>query len=100
MAKIRTHCEDCESLLGEDFREVHEWLDRDASKYPTWLYFEKHRKKTHTMAELQHFNTQEEKLAAKIHIVRDVEQYVLMKAFYRVSLDEIDGLFFRALEYI
>ena len=27
MADLKTHCEDCEKLLGEDFRYVHEWLD-------------------------------------------------------------------------
>ena len=27
MATIDTHCEDCKVLLGESFRDVHEWLD-------------------------------------------------------------------------
>lgn len=27
MATIEEHCKDCRSVLGEDFRNVHEWLD-------------------------------------------------------------------------
>ena len=27
MADLKTHCEDCLEELGEEFREVHEWLD-------------------------------------------------------------------------
>lgn len=27
MALVDEHCRDCTNILGEDFREVHEWLD-------------------------------------------------------------------------
>ncbi len=88
------------SLLGREFRKVHEWLDRDVAEYPPELYFEKHQIKTHCIEAIRGLATAEERLAAKIHIVRDVELYVLTKPFYKVSLDEIDGLFINALNYI
>lgn len=100
MAKLKTHCEDCKSLLGSEFRKVHEWLDRDVEKHPPELYFEKHRIKTHCLEAIRGLATEQERLAAKIHIIRDVELYVLLKSFYKVSLDEIDGLFLEALKWI
>ena len=27
MADLKTHCRDCVQELGEEFRQVHEWLD-------------------------------------------------------------------------
>ena len=100
MARLKTHCEDCKSLLGSEFRKVHEWLDRGTEKYPTRIYYEQHRKKTHTLEAIKLLDSEMERLAAKIHLVRDVELYVLMKPFHKVSLDEIDGLFLEALKWI
>jgi hypothetical protein len=102
MAKIKTHEEDCIRLLGNPYTEVHEWLDEYAKQYPPFAYLEYHRKFRHTREALEEkfkewgFYRQQ---AAKIHIIRDNELYVLSKPFFKVEVEEINGLFERALEY-
>ena len=48
MAKIETHVEDCERLLGKGCLHIHIWLDEYAKEYPPWCYLEYHRKFRHT----------------------------------------------------
>lgn len=100
MASIRTHEEDCVRLLGAPYTHVHEWLDEYAKKWKPYLYLEYHRKFRHTKkaieeAEFGFYELQ----AAKIHIIRDCELYVLNKPFDQVEVEEIDGLYRKALEF-
>ena len=99
MARIETHCEDCIRLLGKSFIEVHKWLDFYAKKYNPHVYLEYHRRFRHTdealSAQFENWS-EEQQMAAKIHIVRDYEMYVLIKSFAEVKLDEIDDLFEKA----
>jgi len=74
MAKIKTHCEDCEKVLGKPFLEVHEWMDHYAKKYSPKLYLEKHRQFRHHAEGIKkaielfgYYGGQ----AAKLHIIRD-----------------------------
>ena len=103
MAKIKTHCEDCERLLGKPYKEVHEWLDHYAKKFNPGIYLEYHRQFRHTEKAL---NKQFEKWgfyrqqAAKIHIIRDNELFVLRKPFFQVEIEEIDALFEKAKKYL
>lgn len=103
MAKIQTHIEDCERLLGKGYKEVHEWLDHYAKDYNPYVYLEYHRKFRHTEEALEEkfkewgFYKQQ---AAKIHIIRDVELYVLNKPMDQVEIEEIDELFEKAKEYL
>ena len=100
MAKLKTHEEDCERLLGKPFTHVHKWLDEYAAKYPTQIYLEYHRKFRHTEKAIKErqFGFYD-LIAAKIHIIRDNELYVLKKPFDMVEIEEIDELYEKALQY-
>ena len=102
MAKISTHCDDCMRLLGAPFEDVHRWLDQYAKKYKPYIYLEYHRQFLHhrngVLKCKELFGPLGEK-AAKIHIIRDVELYVLQKPFREVMGDEIDDLYEKALKY-
>lgn len=97
MAKIKTHCEDCERLLGKPYMEVHEWLDMYAKKYNPFKYNEYHRQFLHNLPALEekfqewgHYR----QMAAKIHVIRDFELYVcLEKPFDMYEIEDIDKLF-------
>ena len=103
MAKIKTHCDDCIRLLGAPYKEVHEWLDFYAKKWNPGKYLEYHRQFRHTDKALQEqfkewgFYRQQ---AAKIHIIRDNELYVLNREFDRVEVEEIDGLYEKCKQYL
>lgn len=102
MAHLTTHEKDCMRLYGKPFTYVHQWLDWYVQQYPPPIYLEYHRKFRHTQEALEEqFENwgYYEQQAAKVHIIRDVEQYVLTKPFNQVEPEEIDALFERALEY-
>lgn len=99
MAPISIHFEDCERLLGKGYIEVHRDLDEMANKYPPPLYLEYHRQFRHTENYIEKFKYYE-KLAAKIHIIRDYELYVLNKPFYLVEIEEIGGLWEKVKQYL
>jgi hypothetical protein len=101
MAKQQTHIEDCKRLLGVGYSHIHEWLDEYAEEYPIHIYLEYHRQFRHTEEVLKnqfkiwgHY----EIIAAKIHIIRDCELYVLNKPMYEVEIEEIDGLYDLAIK--
>lgn len=102
MAKIDTHIDDCMRLLGAPFEKVHRWLDHYAKKYNPHTHLEYHRKFRHHRKGVEKckelFGPLGER-AAKIHIIRDVELYVLKKEFKKVMGDEIDDLYEKALNY-
>lgn len=102
MSSRETHIDDCMRLIGAPFNDVHAYLDQYAAKFPPPIYLEYHRKFLHHkngVAKCKElFGVLGEK-AAKIHIIRDVEIYVLKKPFREVMGDEIDELYEKALKY-
>ena len=100
MTITQTHIEDCKRLLGKGYAHVHEWLDEYANKYPPQIYSEYHRQFRHTMEALaEQFKKwgHYEILAAKIHIIRDVDVLVLQKPMEQVETDEIEDLYEEAI---
>lgn len=103
MARRKTHIEDCERLLGKGYDEVHEWLDHYAKDYNPQIYLEYHRKFRHTEEALdeqfEHWGHYQ-RMAAKIHIVRDCELFILNKPMENVEIEEIDELFEQAKQFL
>jgi hypothetical protein len=103
MAHIKTHCEDCFRILGQEFENVHRWLDAKAQKYPPPLFLEYHRKFRHNDKGVKIVKKKWGLLAAdaaKIHIIRDLELYVLKEEFHKaVNYDNIETLYQIALKY-
>lgn len=100
MAYRKTHIEDCERLLGKGYDHVHKWLDKYAEDYPPNVFLEYHRKFRHNKDALEkqfkiwgYYDI----MAAKIHIVRDVELYVLQKPMNQVEIEEIEKLYEKAI---
>jgi hypothetical protein len=103
MAKIKTHVNDCKRLIGYGFKKVHKHLDEYANIYPIKLKGEYHRKYRHTekhINEMKNRFSEIEILAAKIHLIRDYEIYILNKPFYEVKLEEIDILWEKCKIYL
>ena len=77
-------------------------MDSYAAKWPPRMYLEYHRKFLHNRKGValckEKFGELGEK-AAKIHLIRDVELYVLKKPFNEVMGDEIDELYEKCLQY-
>jgi hypothetical protein len=100
MARQKTHIEDCERLIGHRYEHIHEWLDHYAKKWPIQLYLEYHRQFRHNKKVLDEQFKEwgfYEVMAAKIHIIRDYELYVLQKPMDRVEVEEIDALYEKAV---
>lgn len=103
MARLKTHKEDCMRLLGEEFEEVHLWLDEFARVWKPEKYLEYHRQFRHNqegLDDIVELFGERGLLAAKIHFIRDTEEYTLKKPMSEVKLEEIDELMKRALKYI
>jgi hypothetical protein len=103
MARQTTHIEDCLRLLGAQYGDVHRWLDHYAKDYPPSTHLEYHRKFRHSVKALEEkFKewSRYQRMAAKIHIIRDCEQFVLTKPFDQVEIEEIDELFEKAKQYL
>jgi len=105
MSSRETHVDDCMRLLGAPFDKVHAYLDQYAAKWKPHIHFEYHRKFLHHKNGVEKcrekFGPLGEK-AAKIHIIRDVEIYVLhgtRKRFKDIMGDDIDELYERSLQY-
>lgn len=102
MAKIKTHNEDCERVLGEPFEKVHRWLDEFAKKWPPPVFLEYHRKFRHNADSVKEVGEKwgfYAERAAKLHIIRDHEMYLNMKVMDIMREDEIDPLYEQALKY-
>jgi hypothetical protein len=103
MAGRKTHMEDCERVLGEPFEYVHKWMDEFAKKYPPPIYLEYHRKFRHNAEGVKEVGRKwgfYAERAAKLHIIRDNEMYLLkMKTMDIMREDEIDPLYEQALKY-
>ena len=103
MAMRETHCEDCRIILGDDFDHVHAFMDKYAYKYPPPIFLEYHRKFLHHAGGVRKVKEKwgdAAEDAAKIHLIRDVEIYVLRDAFHNVvKYNNIDALYEQALKY-
>lgn len=74
MSEYKVHCADCKRLLGEEFGEVHEWLDEFfmLPKYGTH-----HRKVRHNQKGVEEVKAKwgiRAAWAAEIHIKRDLKE--------------------------
>jgi len=71
MASLEQHCQDCVEQLGEEYREVHIWLDEFFAQMPGDFRHRKYRH--HTAGVLEALAKWGEKgaKAAEIHIRRD-----------------------------
>ncbi len=102
MAKVKTHIEDCERILGEPFEKVHRWLDAFARKWKPEIYLEYHRQFRHhaegvkKVGEMWGFYAER---AAKLHIIRDNEMYLPLPVIDIMREDMIDELYEKALNY-
>lgn len=102
MPRIETHEDDCMRLIGAPFKEVHEWLDEFAKKWHPMVHGEYHRKFRHHAGGVREVEKRWGPLyalAAKIHLIRDVEIYILGRPFREVMGDDIDALYERCLHY-
>ncbi len=102
MPRLETHEDDCMRLLGAPFKKVHRWLDEYAKKWNPMVHGEYHRKFRHNRDGVKEVGEMWGPLyerAAKIHMIRDVELYVLSKPFSEVMGDEIDELYEKCIQY-
>ena len=102
MAKIKTHNEDCLSVLGETFEHVHKWLDEYAKKYSPMIYLERHRQYRHHAKGIAEVKEQwgfYAERAAKLHIIRDNEQFLGYVMVSAIREDQIDELYEKALRF-
>ena len=103
MAHIDTHCKDCKRLLGEHFNDVHMWIDKIAGVFPIQLFQDYHRTFRHNTYGLEVAGAlfgPKGKLAAKIHLVRDCEDWLCPLRFDGYSLEEILEKLPKALLYL
>lgn len=95
MASLKTHSDDCSFLLGLPYMEVHKWLDAYASSFPPPFFGEYHRSFRHNSRGVllcQEYFGGEAAIAAKIHIVRDLDRW-MMVPFDVLDLDDIKVMF-------
>ena len=102
MAKIKTHCEDCIRVLGEDFSYVHKWMDELAKKWKPFLYLEYHRQYRHHDEAVKYIEKKwgwYASQAARLHIIRDSEMYLPVLVMDIIREDQIQELYEKALKY-
>lgn len=74
---IKAHCADCKSILGKEFKHVHEFLDQYAEVFDVGTFVEYHRSFLHNKAGLEVIRSRwgnEAYLAGVIHISRDYHE--------------------------
>jgi len=74
MARINDHCKDCKEFLGNEMREVHEFLDQYAAIFPIGAFNGYHRTFLHNAYGLEIVTSrygQIGKDAAILHLTRD-----------------------------
>ncbi|MDP2757780.1 MAG: hypothetical protein Q8O45_09210 [Desulfurivibrionaceae bacterium] len=69
MAYLHEHCYDCKRLLGNEWKEVHLWLDALFKEYGP--AHRRHRHHAEGIEEIRKMWGDEAALAAKIHIIVD-----------------------------
>lgn len=102
MAHIDVHCKDCKRLIGNHFNDVHMWIDHMAGDFPIQLFQDYHRSFRHNSYGLSVVRSKfgpKAELAAKIHLVRDCEDWLCPK-FEQYSIEGILELLPKALLYL
>jgi len=100
MAQILTHMEDCKRILREPFKEVHQWLDYYARIFTIRPYLGYHRFFRHNKRGMIYIKNRWGVLAedaAKIHLIRDYEDFILTTAMANVKYNEIDKYYNKTL---
>jgi hypothetical protein len=69
MAYLYEHCADCKRLLGNEWKEVHKWLDACYKEYGQ--SHRRHRHHAEGIEDIRKMLGDEAALAAKIHIIVD-----------------------------
>ena len=92
--KLREHCEERRLLFGEEFAQVHEWLDEHFATLGA-----RHRRKRHNLAGIGQVRQRWGDLAADVtrrHVIDDLREEGLVDG-NRLPVDEADyvrmGLF-------
>jgi hypothetical protein len=102
MAKIKTHIEDCERVLGKGHEEIHRWMDELAKKWKPYHYLEYHRQFRHHDEAVKYIEKKwgwYASQAARLHIIRDNEMYLPMPVMDIMREDQIQELYEKALHY-
>jgi len=102
MAKVETHMEDCERILGNPFEHVHRWLDEFAKKWKPHIYLEYHRQFRHHAKGVEEVKEKwgfYAEQAAKLHIIRDNDMFLPTSIIDIMREDQIDELYKLALQY-
>ena len=95
MAQIKTHMEDCERMLKEPYKEVHQWLDYYARIFTIRPYLGYHRFFRHNKRGLIYIKQRWGTLAGdagKIHLIRDYEDFILRTSMANIRYNQIDEL--------
>jgi hypothetical protein len=73
MPDFKTHCEDCEMILGKPYEFVHQWLDVMNSIFPFQIFSDYHRSFRHNSYGIAYLESVSYKhgLAGRIHIIKD-----------------------------
>ncbi len=101
MATRKTHNEDCNKILGKSFDYVHSFLDQYAEIFTIRPYLGYHRTFLHNIYGLSIVKIKwgsQALYAAKIHLIRDVEEMILSDAFHNaVNYSKLDHYCKKAL---
>lgn len=84
MATFKKHCDECKEKLGNEFAEVHLWLDECAQKYPINTYGEYHRRFRHNLEGLEEIEKRwgkDGRRAGELHILTDMGFIPYWKTF-------------------
>jgi hypothetical protein len=101
MAWIETHCKDCINIFGKGYKKVHEWLDAYAKKFNPYTHLEYHRQFRHHEEGIEEIKRKwgfYAGQAAKLHIIRDNEQFVYFN-MKTLREDDIDDLYLKAVHF-
>jgi len=92
MARLSTHEDDCASILGRRFTNVHLWLDEFAAILPPDRFGEMHRKYRHRDSVIHDQFVGYALQAAKLHLIRDYDRYSYHN-FDTMREDQIDSAY-------
>lgn len=72
---IKDHCKECKEKLGDEFYEIHKWLDELTLMYPVEKYNDYHRQFRHNKEGVEYIRMlwgDEAAKAAELHILADM----------------------------
>lgn len=73
MSKIKIHCDDCIQILGNEYYQVHRWLDKMNNDFPIDVFSDYHRSFRHNSYGLRILKSisYKHEIAGRIHLIRD-----------------------------